>query len=167
MGYYYTWGIRYPRFLKILKSMFLDNIDFGQPEYIQVFKTQKGKTERLETTHLSTFVEGYTKVSCDLPDGAYQVENAYNEDGNPFFITLKDGSFIDRDVAVAGAYMWWCKQSNNPTGLRTIHLNCFENTYCYHEGMCGELYHVHDAVGVIEFDIDKKKVSLKTHNSAV
>ena len=164
MVYYYGWGIRYPTFLKVLKSMFINSIELGKPRCIEVFKTCNGKIEHVHVKHEHcNKSEPYSIVVCNLPDGEYQVENAYYENSTPYFITLENGRFNNGDMAIAGAYMWWCTQSNNPTGMRTIHLGVFEDNFAYFEGMCGELYHVHDTVKQVNFNIDKKTVSIETH----
>ena len=100
---------------------------------------------------------------CDIEDGKYRVERAYDEDGNPYFVSVKHGSFDDREMAMAGAYMWWCVQSQHPTGHTTLYLDIDEDNYRYHEGHCGELYHVHDSVKEVHFDLDKKTVTLQTY----
>tara|TARA_B100000963_G_C22614955_1_gene666829 strand:- start:1441 stop:1950 length:510 start_codon:yes stop_codon:yes gene_type:complete len=164
MGYYYGWGIRYPSFLKILKSIFLNTIEYGIPgtNMIQVYKIEKGKIKIVKAKYEPARYEPCTEVVSDIPDGEYQVEYAYYENGDPFYFTVNNGKFSDRDLAIAGAYMWWCVQSNNPTGYRTIHLDLDDDDFSYHEGEGGELYHVHDTVEEVYFNLDAKTVSLKT-----
>ncbi len=128
---------------------------------IKVYKIEKGKSQKVKVKYQPVEYHPCTEVISNIPDGEYQVENAYYEDGNPYYFTLNNGKFSDRDLAIAGAYMWWCVQSINPTGYRTIHLDA-DDDFSYHEGVCGELYHVHDTVEEVYFNIDAKTVSLKT-----
>ncbi len=143
--------------------MFLNSIEFGTHTCIEVYETRSGKIKKICVKIEDEYYNSFSKVVCNLPDGEYEVENAYYEDGSPYFISLKNGRFNSKDMAIAGAYMWWCTQSRNPTGMRTIHLDVCEDHFNYFEGMCGELYHVHDRVKKVNFNIDKKTVSIETH----
>lgn len=169
---YFRWGYRYPCFLKILKDLFQHNSmhckifldEFGDMhDVINVFGTQNGISKKLELKlEYHDVKQMFPKVMCGLPDGQYRVEGAFHEDGKPYFITVENGGFDDKDMAIAGAYMWWCTQSNNPTGHTTLHLGCGDDYSYYHEGLCGELYHCHNVVDRVEFDLDKKSVTLET-----
>lgn len=142
----------------------MNTIEYGIPgtNMIKVFKIEKCKSQMVKVKYEPVEYEPCTEVISNIPDGKYQVENAYFENGNPYYFTLINGKFSDRDLAIAGAYMWWCVQSNNPTGVRTIHLDGCDDNFYYHEGVGGELYHVHDTVEEVHFNIDAKTVSLKT-----
>ena len=170
---FYRWGYRYPNFLRNLKSDFCAVTshckfyfdEFNMCEWwdlLSVQRTEKGKTETIKVEFNWDESTDYPIVICGIPDGNYRVENAYNEDGKPFHVSVKNGSFNDREMAIAGAYMWWCVQSSNPTGHTTVHLDVEEDHSRYYEGLCGELYHGHNTVTDMNFDIEKKSVSLRT-----
>lgn len=169
---YFRWAYRYPKFLRILKTCFTNTShskfwvdEFGSCDWfelLRVRKTESGETKQVKVDFNYEETTDYPTVICGIPDAEYRVENAYDEAGKPYYVSVKKGSFNDREMAIAGAYMWWCTQSNNPTGYTTLHLDCEEDHSHYHKGLCGEIYHVHNTVTDMHFDIEKKTVELTT-----
>ena len=171
---YFRWGYRYPEFLRLLKGMFQHNNihckdfldEFGDMDgydLLVVYKTKNNKTEAIKPIYeYHDLKQMHPTVICGLPDGKYSVQGAFDEEGNPFFITVEKGSFDDEEMAIAGAYACWCAQSSFPTGHTTLHLSSEDDHSYYHEGLCGEIYHCHNVVDRVEFDLDSRSVSLKT-----
>lgn len=171
---YFRWGYRYPEFLRVLKDLFHETYvhskscldEFGDMEWydlIVVKQTKNGETTQIKPKYEYHDVEQkYPIVICGIPDGEYRVEGAFDEAGSPYFITVTKGSFDDKEMAIAGAYMWWCTQSNSPTGHTTLHVGCDDDYSYYHEGLCGELYHCHNNVEGVEFNLDTQTVCLET-----
>ena len=171
---YFRWGYRYPCFLRLLKSMFSNTNhhckrfldEFGDMEcydMIIVYQTKSGETKQIEPKYEYHDVKQlHPTVICGMPDGEYRVEDAFHESGKPYFITVTNGSFDDEEMAIAGAYVCWCRQSNNPTGHTTLHLGGDDDNSYYHEGLCRELYHCHNVVDRVDFNLDSQTVHLNT-----
>ena len=181
MTSHYVWTtIRYPKFLQILTSDFL--IYSRRPKHlyielgyrylhINVSKTKNGETEQLKPT--VEYPEGeeiYPIFHCGLPDGAYRVLDAFDKEGNSYFLNVVNGSYNSKEMALAGAYASWCRQSKNPTGETTMMENYDHETgsyksqwvYKYHYGGKGECYDMHNYVRRSEFNVDKKTVLVTT-----
>jgi len=138
--------------------------EFGDCEWfdlMHVFQIQHGKTTQIKPEYTYED-ENHPIVICKIPDGDYCVEGAFYENGKPCVIKVRNSSFDSKEMAMAGAYLCWCKQSNNPTGHTTLHLDTDEDNSYYHEGLCGELYHCHNCASRIGFNLDKKTVALET-----
>lgn len=164
---YYRWGYRYPCFLRSLKNLFMSlqnrhkewYREFGDMGNFRVIVNSK----KIEPKYVwKNNQEKYPTIICGIPDGEYLVENAAHENGKAYYITVTEGAFEDKDITMAGAYVCWCVQSNNPTGHTTVHLDTEEDYSRYHEGLCGELYHCHNLVDKVEFNLEKKTVCLET-----
>ena len=171
---YFRWGYRYPEFLRVLKDLFLAN-----PQHTKTLESWRVKDpycggfvfqlKNGETTEIKPKFEYhgakqyYPVIICGLPDGKYRVEGAFDEAGSPYFITVTNGGYNDEEMTIAGAYMWWCVQSSNPTGHTTLHLGDEDYDSYYHEGLCRELYHCHNAVEKVHFNLDTRTVCLKTN----
>lgn len=148
----------------------------GERLLTKVSKTQTGKTEKinLKYKYKSEYPAEYDEnfdyeqnrfptMICGLPDGDYMVEKAFHADGKPYFVTVINGNYDDKQMAIAGAHMWWCVESQNPTGDREFNnYTRYSEWYDFHFGPCDELYTVHDNVTTAEFNLDTKVVTLKT-----
>jgi len=168
---YFRWNYRYPTFLNVLKDLFHETsvhckacLDEFDEELIRVKQTIGGHTTQIKPKYeYDNVKQKYPIVICGLPDGKYCVEGAFDEAGSPYFITVTNGGYDDKEMTIAGAYMWWCTQSSNPTGHTTLHLGGDDDYSYYHEGLCGELYHCHNVVEGVEFNLDTRTVCLKTN----
>jgi hypothetical protein len=188
---YYRWAIRHECFRKKLIERFTVNsghswvcLELCEPSKLKeravrmfttLYKTENNKTEDLDFSWeyppdqpvVEDFVGEvvtFAKIKCGLPDGDYMVERAFHASGKPYFLTVENGTFDDKELAAAGAHMWWCVESQNPTGDRDFSewaLDHYE-FYDFHFGGCDECYTVHTEVKSANFNVDKKIVTLET-----
>ena len=182
MTSHYVWTIRYPHFLERVKKEFLNSKNLAKKRWQgndvssedplsweyqamnrweKVYRIEKGETKRMNLSF--SYAEGeelHPIVHCGLPDGTYRVLDAYYEDGSPYYLNIVDGSYDNKELALAGAYSNWCRESKKPTGSPYKRQNYGPCVWYY--GSLDECYDVHNYIEKTHFDIDKKTVFVDT-----